>query len=110
MSDLVDAPPAATPSTLRVVVRSRHHLLELAVSGPLDGRTAASLPRDLATAFEPCHTDVHLDLSGVDALGRAAVDALATCRAFARGRGVRLLITPPSPELRQGGEGLPSLA
>lgn len=98
MSQLVQADEGA--GALRVVIRTRQQSLELVVRGPLDRWTIEALVRDLVAAYEPCHTEIHLDLREVESFSRAAVDGLASCRAFARSHGARIRITPPDPDRR----------
>ena len=97
MSQVVQTDGAGT---LRVVIRSRQQILELVAQGALDRWTIDALLRDLVSAYEPCHTEIHLDLREVGSLSRAAAEGLASCRAFARSHGARIRITPPGPEVR----------
>lgn len=93
VDDPADWPTDWEPLT--VVIRSRGRLLELSARGLLDAWTCGALLRDLERAYQPAHTEIGLDLAGITGCDRAAVVALAHCRAFASRVGARLRVTPP---------------
>jgi anti-anti-sigma regulatory factor len=109
-------PVGGAPFT--VLIRPHGEVLELAVHGPLDAWTTAALAGDLAAAYEPCYTEVLLDIAGVTAVDRDAVVGLARCRELAASKGLRFRITDASPVLHGvlvagatrvvGGEGQPA--